>query len=268
MNRLIPFQGTHNFRDMGGYRTADGRKVKHGLFFRSDELFALSEQDIRDFQGLNIRTIVDYRSEYEVQKKPDPIFPQVNHLHIQAITSGSLSMMNMPDQTENADQQEHFIIGLLKSGFFKQYRSDTMMLDLYRNLVFNNPAYQRLMEMIQLENNLGLLQHCTAGKDRTGVGAALILMALGVSEADIMEDYLLTNETMREINGQILHQLAGHVDEDDLKNIEHMLGIKEEYMEAVFKSIKDKYGDYDSYLAAEFDLTLSKREALQMLCLE
>ncbi|MFF2910587.1 tyrosine-protein phosphatase [Paenibacillus sp. NPDC057934] len=268
MNRLIPFQGTHNFRDMGGYRTADGRKVKQGLFFRSDELFALSEQDMKDFQGLNIRTIIDYRSEYEVQKKPDPVFPQVNQLHVQAITSGSMSMMNMPEQTENKDQQEHFIIGLLKSGFFKQYRSDTMMLELYRNLAINNPAYKRLMDLIQLEDNLGLLQHCTAGKDRTGVGAALIFMALGVSEADIMEDYLLTNETMKEVNEQILHQLSGHANAEDLNNIEQMLGIKEEYMEAVFESIKGKYGDYDSYLAVEFDLTPSKREALQKLCLE
>lgn len=279
MNRVIPFQGTHNFRDLGGYPAADGRKVKMGLFFRSDELFGLTEQDREAFQHLNIKTIFDYRSDYEVQKKPDPVFPLVNQLHIQAISSDPSSMMNMPaaaqdqepgeqQQQQTQGQQEHFIVGLLKSGFFKSYRSDHMMLEIYKQLPFENPAYKSLMGKIQNPENLGLLQHCTAGKDRTGVGAALILMALGVSKNDIMEDYLLTNVTMRGLNEQIMARIAGHVSEEERQNIEGMLGIKEEYLEAAFTSITEKYGNEESYLVQEFGLTADKLSTLREMCLE
>ncbi|WP_042164532.1 tyrosine-protein phosphatase [Paenibacillus gorillae] len=269
MQQLISFQGARNFRDLGGCRTADGRKVKQGLFFRSDELSGLTEQDKEHFKSLNIKTIFDYRSDYEVLKKPDPIFPGVNQLHVQAIGSGGLSLLNMPEEHgAKEDHQDHFIIALLKQGFFKQYRTDTMMMDLYEKLPIDNPAYRRLMEMVQHTDNLALLQHCTAGKDRTGVGSALILMALGVSEAVIMEDYLLTNEIMKETHNDIMHQLAGHASDAELHNIEQMLGIKEEYLEAVFRSIKDKFRDYETYLAVEFALTVKSREALQNMCLE
>ncbi|WP_409345968.1 tyrosine-protein phosphatase [Paenibacillus sp. MBLB4367] len=268
MQRVMPFEGTHNFRDMGGYRTADGRKVKYGLFFRSDELTGLSEQDIAAFQALNIKTIFDYRDDYEALKKPDPVLNGAKNIRIPAIQADQASQINMPGNANDGGRGEHFIVELVKSGFFKQFRADTMMLELYAKLPFGNPSYRRLMEMIQDSNNLGLLHHCTAGKDRTGVGAALILLALGVPERTVMEDYLLTNETMKAFNGNMLSRLAEHVNDAELQNIEHMLGVKEEFMEAVFGSIKKTYGNADTYFAEEFGLAKQNREALQHMCLE
>ncbi|GKS15044.1 protein-tyrosine-phosphatase [Paenibacillus chitinolyticus] len=268
MHRVISFEGTNNFRDMGGYQTADGRKVKYGLFFRSDELSGLSEQDFVSFQALNIKTIFDYRDDYETQKKPDPVFAGAKNIRISAIKAEQASKINIPGNAENSDRKSHVIVDLVKSGFFKQFRADTMMMELYTKLPINNPSYKHLMEIIRHSDNLGLLHHCTAGKDRTGVGAALIYMALGVPEETIMEDYLLTNETMKAFNGKLLEQLVEHVKEEELKNIEDMLGVKEEYMEAVFGSITNTYGNVDTYLAEEFGLTQQKRETLQSMCLE
>jgi protein-tyrosine phosphatase len=266
--RIIVLEGTHNFRDMGGYQTADGRKVKYGIFFRSDELTGLTEQDLAAVQALNIKTIFDYRDDYEAHKKPDPVFAGVKNIRIAAIQADQASRINISGNAGNADQNQHVIVDMVKSGFFKQFRADTMMMEVYTKLPLGNLSYKRLMEMIQHSDNLGLLHHCTAGKDRTGVGAALILLALGVPEQTVMEDYLLTNETMKAFNEKMLKQIAEHVNEAELKNIKHMLGVKEQFMEAVFRSIKKTYGNVDTYFSEEFGLTNQRREALQSMFLE
>jgi protein-tyrosine phosphatase len=115
---------------------------------------------------------------------------------------------------------------------------------------------------------LGLLHHCVAGKDRTGVGAALILSALGVPKETVMEDYLLTNETMKEFNEKVLKQISAHLDDRVLQIIESLLGVKEEFLEGAFQSITNTYGNLDTYFAHEFGLTKEKRQALQSFCLE
>ncbi|UKS23877.1 tyrosine-protein phosphatase [Paenibacillus sp. HWE-109] len=266
--RIIVLEGTHNFRDMGGYQTADGRKVKYGIFFRSDELTGLTEQDLAAVQALNIKTIFDYRNDYEAQKKPDPVFASVKNIRIAAIQADQASRINMSGDVGDGDRNQRDIADMIKSGYFKQYRADTMMMEVYTKLPLGNPSYKRLMELIQHSDNLGLLHHCTAGKDRTGVGAALILLALGVPEETVMEDYLLTNETMKGFNRKLLSQLAEHVDEVELRNIEHLFGVREQFMEAAFGSIKKTYGNVDTYFSEEFGLTDQRREALQSMFLE
>ncbi|SFJ58487.1 protein-tyrosine phosphatase [Paenibacillus sp. UNC496MF] len=268
MNRIISFEGTNNFRDMGGYKTVDGRKVKRGLFFRSDELTAFSEQDLITFQTLKIKTIFDYRDEGEARHKPDPVIPGVINIRLSAIPEAQASQINMPSQMKNQERSPHYIVDLVKSGFFKRFRAEDMLLELYSRLAIHNSSYKRLMDLIQLPDRLGLVQHCTAGKDRTGVGSALILLALGVPKATIMDDYLLTNEIMKAYNDEQLRGLGEQVNESELRNIEQMLGVKEEFMEAVFGSIKQTYGSVDVYLSEEFGLGQEGRTALQEMCLE
>ena len=155
MNRILPFQGTHNFRDMGGYRTTDGRTVKPGLFFRSDELTALSEQDLTAFQALKIRTIFDFRDGGEARHKPDPAVAGVQNIRISAIPEEQLSRMNLPGAMQSQERSAHFIEDLVNSGFFKQFRANAYLLEMYAKLPINNPAYKRLMSLIQCPDNLG-----------------------------------------------------------------------------------------------------------------
>lgn len=124
------------------------------------------------------------------------------------------------------------------------------------------------MDLVRLPDRLGLLQHCTAGKDRTGVGSALVLLALGVPRETIMEDYLLTNEVMKDYNHERLSRLAEQVNESELRNIEGMLGVKETFLEAVFSSIERSYGSVEVYMAQEFGLGREERAVLQERCLE
>ncbi|RED37386.1 tyrosine-protein phosphatase [Paenibacillus sp. VMFN-D1] len=268
MNRIIPFQGTRNFRDMGGYKTVDGRKVKRGLFFRSDELTSLSEQDLTVFRALNIKTIFDYRDEREARHKPDPLIPGIINVRHSAVPEVQATQINLAGRMDKHERSSHYIVDLINSGFFKQFRAEDLLLELYSRLAINNPAYKRLIDLIRLPDRLGLLHHCTAGKDRTGVGSAIILLALGVPEATIMEDYLLTNEIMKVYNAEQLRLLSDQVSEVELRNVEQMLGVKEVFMEAVFRSIKDNYGSIEVYLNEEFGLGQEEREILQKMCLE
>ncbi|CRK83163.1 tyrosine-protein phosphatase [Neobacillus massiliamazoniensis] len=251
-NRVVPFIGANNFRDMGGYKTSDGRTVKFGLFFRSDGLTGLTDEDMNFFKTLNIKYIIDYRDESEAQKNPDPILSNVTYERIQTI-----------EQNNQFDTFEE----MARSNFFKNLSLD-YMTELYSKLPLNNPAYKRLMQIIQDPNNLGLLHHCTFGKDRTGVGAALILSALGVPKNTVMEDYLLTKETMKEFTEKVFQQISAHFDDRGLQIIENIIGIKEEFLETAFQSITNTYGNIDAYFAHEFGLTKEKRQALQSFCLE
>jgi protein-tyrosine phosphatase len=170
-------------------------------------------------------------------------------------------------QTIEQNNQFGTIEEMARSNFFKNLSLD-MMTELYSQMPLNNPAYKRLMAIIQDPNNLGLLHHCAAGKDRTGVGAALILSALGVPKETVMEDYLLTNETLKEFNEKVLKQISAHLDDRGLQIMEGLLGVKEEFLEGVFQTITNTYGNIDTYFTHEFGLTKEKRQSLQSFCLE
>lgn len=252
--RVIPFEGVHNFRDMGGYKTVDGRRVKQGLFFRSAELSRITEKDLELFKTLGIKYIFDYRDEHEALRKPDPVIENV-----------VLERVSV-----NADEQQapvHSIEELVKSEFFKQSKGD-MLLKFYPKMAFNNSSYQRLMAIVQNPEYLGLVHHCAAGKDRTGVGAALIFLALGVPRETIMEDYLITNETLKDFNESIMTKVAPQLTLDELKKFEGIMVAKEEYLEAVFRKIDETYGNAERFLQNEYQITEEKREKLQNYYLE
>lgn len=251
-NRVISFEGVHNFRDMGGYKTSDGRKVKYGLFFRSGELAGMTEQDMSLFQTLNIRTIFDYRDDFEAEQRPTPLLPDIEYLRVSAATLASYP--HVPSMEDR--------LKLTKDFSFEK------LVHMYAALPFQNASYQRLMGLIQDPKRLGLVHHCHAGKDRTGVGAALILLALGVPKEFVIEDYLITNQTFKEAGENMLKQIADYMNEEEIHTFRQIMGAHKEFIEAAFNVIEEKYDDFDTYFAEEFGLTAEKREALQSYCLE
>ena len=174
--RSIALQGASNFRDLGGYPGLGGRTVRWRRLFRSDHLARLSAQDQQALAGLGIARAVDLRGEAErnalaytlpgVQYHPLTIEPTVVQRIQEVLRSGaSLSPQDAAG----------------------------LMQDTYRGFVHDNaPRFAALLRML-VERDDPLVFHCTAGKDRTGFAAALILLALGVPREVVMEDYLLTN---------------------------------------------------------------------------
>ncbi|WP_165279984.1 tyrosine-protein phosphatase [Paenibacillus protaetiae] len=249
--RVIPFEGPRNFRDMGGYPAADGRKVKYGILFRADDLSVMTEEDIAFMKTLNIKTIFDYRSDDEAEMKPDPVMEGVLNVRVPAIAG---NQYRSPED-------------LFSDSFLEQF--DNGKLDnLYGEMAIGNASYKRLIELLADPERLGLVHHCAAGKDRTGVGSAIILSLLGVPRDIIIEDYLITNETLSGMHEQMLGHLAGKVSEAHMAIFSRMMSASAEFLEAAFRAIESKYGTMEAYFEEEFGLTEDKIESIRSRCLE
>ncbi|WHY21779.1 tyrosine-protein phosphatase [Paenibacillus sp. G2S3] len=249
--RVLPFKGVLNFRDMGGYTTSDGRKVKYGLFFRSAELTGMTDHDIKLFKSLGIKTIFDYRGIEEVRLKPDPVIPGVNNICVPALK-----------QEVPGDMRD-----VVRSGFLEHFTTD-FLVNMYLDMAFNNPSFKRLMATIMLPEAFSILHHCAGGRDRTGVGSAFIFLALGVPRETIIEDYLLSNQTLGPMNEQIKKQASQHLSPTEVDTVMAALILRREFMEAIFSAIDERYKSVDAFLEQEFGMTADKRKQLQAYCLE
>ncbi|MFF3767642.1 GNAT family N-acetyltransferase [Streptomyces sp. NPDC001922] len=172
MNRHIPLPSgrLHNFRDLGGYSTDDGRTVRWGRMFRSDSLGKLQGEDWERFLALGIRTVIDLRHSWEIEAKGRiPEHPSFTYHH--------LSVEHRPYDQAGLGAE-------VQTGPFLAERYLEVAEDGVREL-------RRALEVIAAEDG-PVVFHCTSGKDRTGLLAALVLDLLGVSEADIVADFALT----------------------------------------------------------------------------
>lgn len=174
--RRIVLEGCSNLRDLGGYRTADGRRVRHGLVFRSASLAALTEADGVACAALGLRTICDLRGVEESARAPSRLVGvEIVALPIEPTVGASLR-----DILETGRATGEDVVSLLHRAY-QAYATEKL------------PQYRALFDLLLQPGRLPLLFHCSAGKDRTGFGAALLLLALGVPRDVVVQDYLATN---------------------------------------------------------------------------
>ncbi|CNH24686.1 tyrosine-protein phosphatase [Yersinia pekkanenii] len=255
---LLPLDGGINFRDLGGNLVADGRRIKRGLLFRSGSLDRLSAKDCDFLSRSSVAQIIDYRDADEVQAKPDIVWPGANYHNIPA---------NPLSNEVNANLEK------LTNETLATFDARAFMLALYRRLPFNNQAYKQLVGLLQNcaspeHGAAGLLQHCAVGKDRTGVGSALVLFALGADEPTVLEDYLLTETTLAPFREHMLAELALKLDHQALDQFAFVLSAKEEFIQTALRSIQERYGSHEHWLQQEFGLGSIEREKLQSYFLE
>ena len=177
--RVVALQGCSNLRDLGGYRAADGRRVRFGRVFRSASLAGLTEADLEAFGAIGVRTVCDLRGEREAGRAPSrlPVAggPEVVRLPIEPKVGASLRDLLAREEATGEDVHD-----LLRTAY-TAYATDHL------------PRYRALFGLLLEGERLPLLFHCSAGKDRTGFGAALLLLALGVPRETAVADYLATN---------------------------------------------------------------------------
>lgn len=225
-----------NFRDFGGYPTKDGRRVKKNIFYRSGSYRDLTDKDITYLQSLGINHLFDYRQPKELdQKEAKELFAKNTH-----VTPASKHL-------ENKSHEERDLPTLEKM---------EAMRGFYRLLPFNNPGYKEMMQHLITcpENAVPFLHNCTAGKDRTGIASAIILLALGVDTEIILLDYLKTMDAF----GQIIENEKRRYNGDDLDgylmNRMPEFIVTPSYLQAAFNEMLEKYGSYEKYLEEEFAL--------------
>jgi protein-tyrosine phosphatase len=248
-----------NLRDIGGYRTSDGKWVKVGMLYRSDGLDALSDADNATLQALGVKLVCDLRTNGERSSKPDKEIPGSTNEQIDIIGEDELTakITSAITSGDKAAQQE-----LLGNG-----KGERLLVDGGRSFVSapnSQAGYKVFFERIEDPNNLPTVLHCSAGKDRTGWASAAVLTALGVPKATVMQDYLASNDYLKEKNEKTLAQTGALIDSALL---EPVLTVKAPYLNASFDEVKAKYKTFDKYLAA-IGVTKADKQQLQDELLE
>lgn len=216
--RLVRLEGAYNFRDLGGYPAADGRRVKRGRLFRSADLSGLTDADLDFLAGLPVRTVIDFRRPSEILEAPDRMPASAAEAVRLPITAGDPSLLAAPDRCT----------------------ATRWMEDVYRVLARDNQeVFGRFLALLAEAGRSPVLFHCAAGKDRTGFAAMLLLFALGVDRETILTDYLLSNPGLGD-------RYAGWAAEHP--HLQPLVVVAPSYLEAVFAVIDEEFGGPRSYL--------------------
>jgi protein-tyrosine phosphatase len=232
---LLPLEGGFNLRDMGGYATEDGRTVKRGMLFRSGVMSLLTEADEAHLAGLGIATVCDLRRPGERKREPTRWCEPAGVFY----------------WSRDYEESSGVLSELMRGAMPDAGAVHQMMVDLYPEiLVDHKPSYRFLFERLAA-GHVPLLFNCSAGKDRTGVAAALILSVLGVPRATIVEDYLLTNRFAD--FGRILAR-GGDRDYERYKRIDPavirpLLSADAAFLDSMFAALDRDHGGIDGYLA-------------------
>jgi protein-tyrosine phosphatase len=243
----IPLERSSNLRDLGGWPTADGRRVKQGMIFRAPALLGLTAADKAAVAALGIKVAVDFRGETEaanhpvalqgVRRDPQPIEPSIGAGLRDIVLTGQATGHVSPD-----DMRE-------------------LLTEAYRAYAVKCFArYRALFAHLTRKESVPLLFHCSAGKDRTGFGAALLLTALGVEWEHVVADYLATNRLWR-------REIARNFDlPEAVKDV--LLSVQESLLAAAFEAAREAYGSMDSYLAEAIGVDAAMRDTLRGRFLE
>ncbi|MFT7244898.1 MAG: protein-tyrosine phosphatase [Candidatus Azotimanducaceae bacterium] len=230
--RFIPIKGSLNFRDFGGYQTTNGGTIKKGKLFRCGMLTGIRGAGKDDFTALDIGVICDLRRLDEVEGAPTPAeAPFDVRVHI-PIAPGSSMDLRASFSNPAMSTQDRI----------------NYMCEITREIARDHVAEYKLLVEHLLNTENGFLLHCTAGKDRTGFGAAVILSALGVPEDHIFDDYLLTNaatELLEMMKPSFEQNYGSTVTDDDMKAI---AGVQRGYLEAAIQTIDQDFGGMAGYL--------------------
>lgn len=250
----------HNFRDFGGYRTQDGSMIKKGLLFRSGSLAAISIDNMQQLSALGIRTICDLRSRREQWDQPDSIPDNWDGRYLHIPINGGM-------------QPESGHISQLYSLLFGEARKinfTDVALQAYRNYVIDfRTEYAEIINLTSTRENLPILIHCTAGKDRTGFACSLIQMLLGMPFELIIQDYLRTNDHLNEFKQEMGKKLRFlSVVGVAKQKFAPLFEARSEYLMAAYDQIILDYGTIDGYFRSGLGFSNYERQRLENSLLE
>ena len=243
MERRLELEGITNFRDLGGYKTSSGQRVKWRTIFRSDTLSSLSDQDMKTVRDLGVKATFDLRYGEERTLEPSRF---LGHAQVEVLEVGL-------DERPDARALDSFEASTDKAATARAW-----MTDGYRNYPFlYADAYRTMVERLIAGEKI--VVHCTAGKDRAGTAAAMMLTILGVPRETVFEDYMLTNQYW---------DRAGRVrPEMDAQTIANVFSAHEEYLSAAFAAIEQQCGTVEDYLKDVVKLDDKTLDAFHSACL-
>lgn len=224
----------NNFRDLGNQTSQNGKKIRPGIIYRSGDLDKLDKQGMDFIRSLNIKTIVDLRSLGE-QKKYRRTLQEIDRVHLP---------LSFDEPTRDK----------LRPYIFKK-NAESAIMDICNSVYIDmvdafQPLVSRLFEVLLSGNQLPVLIHCRAGKDRTGVACAIIQMALGINLGSITKDYLETNDyLLPKVQKSLRILKIFSLGFFPVKNVEIAATAHERYIETIYECINNKHGGIEKYLS-------------------
>ncbi len=254
-NRIVALDGPLNFRDVGGYKNDQGQSVKWNKIYRSDSLSSLSYKDKIKLVKLHVTVDCDLRSSYEKNSSPDDLWAGVKYVDVPIYS-------NNPKENKSDNKLFRFFHHLpdLHDNFIGQIYQQTLL-----NTHSQEEFAKVFAELLILPEDQALVYHCSAGKDRTGMMSAMILMALGVSDDTIARDYLLTNELY---DFAVSRNLPSN---DEISAMIAKMNVTQGEGTAILgitQTIRQGWGSFDSFFRKELGFSRSDLKQLRQMYLE
>ncbi|WP_084399113.1 tyrosine-protein phosphatase [Henriciella aquimarina] len=253
--RLLPLEGGRNFRDLGGYKTEDGRTVKWGKLYRSGVMDGLTDEDYDYLSGLGIQVICDLRTARERAEEPTDW------------QAGQVEYLTFPDPEEDDSMS---LMTVFQDPEVTPEKVSQAMAGAYADIAQDQvPAYREMFDRLAA-GEVPLAFNCSAGKDRTGIGAALLLTALGVPRETVVADYALS-----EIYVDYMEEFAGDeaaLDEDSPyaflaklppEMVAPLMRSDPLYIETALLDMEEEYGSVLAFLHEEVEVTDEELEAIR-----
>ncbi|MBB5125592.1 protein-tyrosine phosphatase [Streptomyces albaduncus] len=244
-----------NFRDVGGLPTVDGRRVRHGVLFRSGHLAHATDEDAAFLTSLGLHTIFDFRNAADQKLEgPDVELPGVRNV-------------NLP-LSDPADGAEFW--KMVRDGDLDELRSiladgkgADRMISSYRLIIKERTAEHSQVLRALADDSVPALMHCAAGKDRAGLSVAVTLLALGVERDAILDDYLKSNAKHRRYKVHRSGSSASAYSPEVMELLSPLFDARAEYLSAAFETVEETWGGVDPYLEKGLGLTPGTRERLR-----
>lgn len=249
----LNFESVLNFRDIGGIVSDGNKKIKDGMIYRSANLDRISKKDLKKFEGLNVKTIIDLRAPSEWGKRKNPL--------------RDIEILSLPLDFQRAS------IERIKPFLYKR-NSEAMIADVSNSLYLEIlddalPMFNQVMEVLLSPNRSPILIHCHVGKDRTGIITALILLALGVDRKWIIDDYMKSNDSLIPyFKRRFMRKKILSFGLYPYRTILYVVTLRKRNIESVLDRVDDQYGNIDNYLKETGFDTISLTELKRRLLVE
>ena len=264
---MLNMSSISNARELGGYKTKDGKTIREGVLLRTAALTDISQEDAEVLiERYNLAAIIDLRAGYELAEDPEPVVSGVAQYNFRIMdeqlmaqrAAGIADLLTDP----NADPVKR-MTAILESGVI----SDQMYVEFLQGETGKTGFRDFFRVLLETPEGSSVLWHCTNGKDRTGVAAMLLLGVLNVDEKTIMEDFLLTNVFFAEEISAMREKLGAYISDEAM--LEELMvtgkGVYAPYMQNAIDYIKENYGDITGYVKTELGLTDADIVKLQTL---
>ena len=252
-HRLLNFEGISNFRDLGGYATSDGRTVKWGRLYRSGTLAHATPADLNAVRQLQLTTLIDFRSAAEKEEEPNRLPDPTEFAVVEIPTL---------DGGDNSVAEE--VMQRIETGDFADFDPDSFMLAANQQFAATyTPKYREFMQTVLAANGTPVAWHCSAGKDRTGFAAAILLRILGVPTETVLNDYMLSKQYAVDARRNDLRLLRLFKGKEAADKLGSLLGVERAWLEAGFSEIDERYGSFDRYVSEGLQLSAADIAALR-----